>query len=102
EPNEDKPERECRRARDITLAEPQPQPREDRSERDDERRLRRLQPARRVLDAEEVVVRIALREQVAGPAGLAESGPEDRRRDEEDEDHDEASALVRRPVAEEE
>ena len=74
----------------------QPDPREDRREDDDEQRLDRLEPARRIGEAEDRQPRGAIGEEREARSRLFESGPEDQREQREDQRRDDASPLLLR------
>src|SRR5262249_14395018 len=82
----------------VTAREEGPDRREDRREEDDERRVDALPVARREREAEDVVLRVAVGEEVEGRARLLEDREEEGGAEEEREDGDDAAALARRPL----
>ncbi len=78
---------------------PDPDPRHHRREQDQEERVHRLEPAAREIEAEHVVVGVAIGEQVQGRSGLFEHRPEQRRGEEQHANHVEPLALLGRPFA---
>ena len=75
-----------------------PQPGEDRRERDDEERVRRLEPAAGEAPAQDGVPGGAIGEEIERRSRLLELGPEQGSRQKEDADRVEPLPLARRPV----
>src|SRR5947209_11184077 len=92
---ENQPDREFRRARGLTMPEPNPQPREDWSECDYEQRLLRLEPARRIRPAEYAEPRVAIGEDRQRRSSLLERAPEKNGEHEQHEDRGDAPPFVR-------
>src|SRR5207245_7261951 len=91
----DEPGRKLDRARRLARAEAYPQPGEDRRERDDEERVRRLEPAAREASSQDGVPGGAIGEEVERRSRLLELGPEQGRRQKEDSYRVQSLALVR-------
>ena len=80
-------------------AESNPQPREDRCQRDDVEGVERLEPAARKRPAKQLGAGIAIREEIQRRSGLLEHRPEERGGEEEDADRNQLLAFLRRPAA---